>query len=90
VKPRLAGLYHTLLSPQVVQMLFAELREVYDGAVVQTQDLTVINITKEAVISRQAKVVDQLPPIAGKQRATFKPVAIPPPAWWTEALIPID
>jgi hypothetical protein len=32
----------------------------------QTQDLTVINITKEAVISRQAQVQDQLPPIAGE------------------------
>ena len=90
VKPRLAGLYHTLLSPQVVSMLFAELGEVYAGPVVQTQDLTVINITKEAIVSRQAKVQDQLPPIAGKQHATFTPTQIPPPAWWAEALIPVD
>jgi ribonuclease Z len=71
-------------------MLFAELGAVYKGPVVQTQDLTVINITKEAIVSRQAKVQDQLPPIAGKQRAAFAPVQIPPPAWWAEALIPID
>jgi ribonuclease Z len=90
VKPRLAGLWHTLLSPQVVAMLFAELGEVYAGPVVQTQDLTVINITREAVVSRQAKVVDQLPPIAGRQRAAFKPVQVPPPSWWAEALIPLD
>jgi len=90
VKPRLAGLWHTLLSPQVVSMLFSELSEAYDGPVVQTQDLTVINITKEAVITRQAKVMDQLPPIAGKQRVDFKPVAVPPPAWWAEALLPLD
>jgi len=90
VKPRLAGLWHTLLSPQVVPMVFAELGEVYNGPVVQTQDLTVINITKEAVVSRQAKVSDQLPPIPGKQRVAFQPVAVPPPAWWAEALIPVD
>jgi len=90
VKPRLAGLYHTLLSPQVVAMLFAELGAVYAGPVVQTQDLTVINITKEAIVSRQAKVQDQLPPIAGQQRRVFKPVAVPPPDWWAEALIPLD
>jgi ribonuclease Z len=90
VKPRLGGLWHTLLSPQVVAMLFAELGEVYQGPVVQTQDMTVINITKEAVISRQAKVMDQLPPIAGKQRVDYKPMAVPRPAWWTEALLPID
>lgn len=90
VKPRLAGLYHTLLSPQVVSMLFAELHEVYDGPVVQTQDLTVINITRDAVVSRQAKVSEQLPPIPGKQRTTFQPFQIPVPGWWAEALIPLD
>jgi ribonuclease Z len=90
VKPRLAGLSHTLLSPQVVAMLFAELGEAYAGPVLQCQDLTVTNITKEAIVSRQAKVADQLPPIAGKQHTDFKPVQIPPPAWWAEALIPIE
>jgi ribonuclease Z len=90
VKPRLAGLWHTLLSPQVVPMLFSELREVYDGPVVQTQDLTVINVTREAVVSRQAKVLEQLPPIPGKQRVAFTPFQVPPPDWWAEALIPLD
>jgi len=90
VKPRLAGLWHTLLSPQVVSMIFAELEELYDGPVVQTQDLTVINITREAVVSRQAKVSDQLPPIPGKQRTVFAPFEVPPPEWWAEALIPLD
>ena len=42
------------------------------NAVVQTQDLTVFNVTKAAV--GQAQVMDQLPPIAGKQRETFVPV----------------
>ena len=90
VKPRLAGLTHTLLSPEVLKLIFSELGEVYHGPVLQSQDLTVVNITKEAIISRQAKVVDQLPPIAGQQCSTFNPVQIPPPAWWAEALIPMD
>ncbi|HQR36937.1 MAG TPA: guanitoxin biosynthesis MBL fold metallo-hydrolase GntH [Blastocatellia bacterium] len=90
VKPKLAGLWHTLLSPQVVPAIFAELRSVYDGAVVQTQDLTVINITPEAVVSRQASVSDQLPPIPGHQCVSFQPVAVPPPDWWAEALISVD
>jgi ribonuclease Z len=89
-KPRVAGLTHTLLSPQVIQMVFSELGSVYQGPVVQTQDLTVFNITKEAVVARQAKVMDQLPPIAGEQRAAFTPVAVKPPDWWAEALIPLD
>lgn len=90
VQPRLACLWHTLLSPDVVTMLFTELDEVYQGPVLQTQDLTVINITKEAIICRQAKVESQLPPIAGEQRTSFTPVPVPPPEWWADALIPID
>jgi len=90
VKPRMAGLWHTLLSPEVIHIVFSELGAVYDGPVVQTQDLTVFNVTKEAVVCRQAKVSEQLPPIPGKQRAAFTPTLIPPPAWWAEALIPLD
>jgi ribonuclease Z len=89
-KPRVAGLYHTLLSPQVINMVFSELGSVYNGPVVQTQDLTVFNVTKEAVVARQAKPFDQLPPTPGKQRVAFQPVAVPPPDWWAEALIPLD
>ena len=90
VKPRVAGLYHTLLSPQVISMVFTELGGVYAGPVVQTQDLTVFNVTKEAIVARQAKPFNQLPPTPGKQRTAFQPVPVPPPAWWAEALIPLD
>jgi ribonuclease Z len=90
VKPRVAGLWHTLLSPEVIRMVMSELGSVYTGPVVQTQDLTVFNVTKEAVVARQAKQFDQLPPMPGRQRTAFTPVAVPPPDWWAEALIPID
>lgn len=90
VKPRMAALWHTLLSPQVIPLIFAELGTVYTGPVVQTQDLTVFNITKDAVVARQAQVIDQLPPIPGRQRMPFTPVAPEPPAWWADALIALD
>jgi ribonuclease Z len=90
VKPRMAGMWHTLLSPQVISLIFAELSAVYDGPVVQTQDLTVFNVTKEAVVARQAKVLDQLPPIPCKQRMVYTPFQPTPPDWWSEALIPLD
>jgi len=90
VRPRMAGLWHTFLSPQVIPLIFSELREIYDGPVVQTQDLTVFNVTKEAVVVRQAKVVDQLPPIAGEQRVAYTPVEPELPDWWADALIPLD
>ena len=90
VKPRMAGLWHTLLLPQVIPLIFSELGAVYDGPVVQTQDLTVFNVTKEAVVARQAQVVDELPPIPGQQRVAFTPVEPAPPEWWADALIPLD
>jgi ribonuclease Z len=90
VKPRMAGLWHTLLSPQVIPLVFSEIGTVYDGPVVQTQDLTVFNVTKEAVVARQAKVLDQLPPIPGVPRVVYTPVEQTPPAWWAEAIIPVD
>jgi ribonuclease Z len=90
VKPRMAGLWHTLLSPEVIPLIDSELRTVYDGPVVQTQDLTVFNITKEAVVARQAKVSDQLPPIPGVPSKAYTPIQPTPPAWWADELIPVD
>jgi hypothetical protein len=45
---------------------------------------------KEAVVARQVKQFDQLPPTPGKQRKGFSPVPVPPPDWWAEELIPLD
>jgi len=90
VKPRMAGLWHTLLLPQIIPLVFSELGAAYDGPVVQTQDLTVFNVTKEAVVARQAQVVDELPPIPGEQRVVYTPVEPMPPDWWAEALIPLE
>ena len=70
--------------------IFSEIRLVYEGPVVQTQDLTVFNVTKDAVVARQAQVIDQLPPIAGEQRVVYTPVLPTPPEWWAEARIPLD
>jgi ribonuclease Z len=90
VKPRMAGLWHTLISPQITPMIFAELGTIYDGPVVQTQDLTVFNITKESVVARQAEQFDQLPPIPGKMRVPYTPIVEEPPEWWAESLIPLE
>jgi ribonuclease Z len=89
-KPRMGALYHTLLSPEVIPMVFEELGEVYTGPVVQTQDFTVFNITKEAIVVRQAKVSDQLPPIPGLQTEQYTPTPVPPPVWWAKERIPQD
>jgi ribonuclease Z len=90
VKPRMAGLWHTQLGAATPPLIFEELRKVYDGPVVQTQDLTVFNVTEEAIVVRQAQVELQPQPVPGKPRT--EPVAAPPtePDWWAEALIPLD
>jgi len=90
VKPRMAGLWHTQISSGTVPLIFEDLRRVYDGPVVQTQDLTVFNITKEAVVARQAEIQLQPAPVPGKP--VSEPAARPPeqPAWWADALIPLD
>ena len=48
------------------------------------------NVTKEAVVARQAKVSDQLPPIPGVPSVDYTPVEQTPPAGWAEAIIPVD
>jgi ribonuclease Z len=91
VEPRMAGLWHTLLVPPLVQGIFEQLHTVYDGPVVQTQDLTVFNVTKEAVVARQAEAVAQAMAVPGEPtvESTFGDRPIPP-GWWKEALIPED
>jgi ribonuclease Z len=90
VQPRMAGLWHTIVAPHIVPQVFAELRKVYDGPVAQTQDLTVFNITEQAVVTRQAQVSPQTMPIPGKPRIEVTPRMPAIPDWWAEALIPID
>jgi ribonuclease Z len=90
VRPRMAGLWHTVVTPVGTPMIFEELRKVYTGPVVQTQDLTVFNVTPEAVVARQAQVEPQPRPVPGTPKA--EPEARPPvqPDWWADALIPLD
>jgi ribonuclease Z len=90
VKPRMAGLWHTQLAPATIPLILEELRKVYDGLVVQLQDLTVFNITEQAVVARQAQVEPQPLPVPGKPRT--EPTARSPaqPDWWADTLIPLD
>ena len=89
-KPRMAGLWHTMLSPTVPAALLAELRKVYDGPVVQTQDLTVFDISEEAIVVRQADVDPQPSPVPGEPRTAEHPSQTTPPEWWADERIPID
>jgi ribonuclease Z len=88
-KPRMAALWHLDVSPGVGAVL-DEIGERYDGAVTVSQDLTVFNVTAEAVVARQAQVNDAPQSVHGP--STTKPELDPapePPSWWAEALLDV-
>jgi ribonuclease Z len=88
-KPRMAALWHLDVAPGVDGVL-DEVGEHFGGAVAVCQDLTVFNITPEAVLVRQAHVDDAPHPVHGP--SATQPVVEPvpaPPAWWAEALLDV-
>ena len=56
VKPRLAVGYHIWPNPEYFNEAVAEVRKTYDGPYTQATDLTVINVTDEQVLVREAVV----------------------------------
>jgi len=88
-KPRMGALWHLDVSPGV-DAVFEELDAHYDGAVTVTQDLTVFNVTEDAVTARQAAVNDAAPPVHGPSKTTPElDPPVPPPTWWSEALLDV-
>jgi ribonuclease Z len=91
VQPRMGALWHTFLVPAVVVPILEEVSAVFDGPVVQTQDLTIFNITKEAVVARQVQAAPQSFAIPGEAKIEPTYGTRPePPAWWADAIIPDD
>jgi ribonuclease Z len=60
-RPRMGALWHLDVTPGV-DAVFEEISTNYSGPVVVSQDLTVFNVTQDAVTARQAKVNDAAPP----------------------------
>ena len=86
-QPRMGALWHLDLTPGV-DAVFDELGAHYQGPVTVSQDLTVFNVTAEAVVARQATVNDAAPPVHGPSHSTPAPEAMPaPPSWWADALL---
>jgi ribonuclease Z len=69
VEPALAVAYHYFTDDDTVDPWFNRLRSTWDGPAVLAQDLTVINITLEQIVTRQAET-SQLywPPPAPKDK----------------------
>jgi ribonuclease Z len=88
---RMSAMWHFVADHETVGPAFSEMRTSYDGPVVVSQDLTVFDITKHAVVVRQARVDPMAWPVVGQSRITGPPMSAPhdPPAWWADALITV-
>jgi ribonuclease Z len=85
---RMSVMWHLAVDHETVGSAFQEMRTQYDGPVTIAQDLTVFDITEEAVVARQANVDPTAWPVVGPTRASGPPLSKPldPPSWWAEAL----
>ena len=62
-RPRLAVLYHLMLSEDLLLPILDDLRVTYDGPVALARDLMTFNITKEKITQRMAVVSDMAWPV---------------------------
>lgn len=88
-EPRMAALWHLDLRPGV-DTVCEEVAENYSGPLVASRDLTVYNVTAEAVVARQARLDPAAPVI--KDLSAGQPKIEPPnlpPHWWADALLDI-
>ncbi len=56
-KPKLAVLYHVILTQEVITESFELLRTTYDGPALYGEDLVTINVTPDYIISRPTEIV---------------------------------
>ena len=86
---RMSAFWHLALDHETVGPVFEEMRKEYEGPVTASQDLTVFNVAKEAVVVRQATLDPVAWPVVGTTKVTGPPATTPhgPPAWWADALI---
>jgi ribonuclease Z len=86
---RMSAMFHLAVDHETVGPVFADMRTQHDGPVVISQDLTVFDVTADAVVTRQRTLDPMAWPVVGETRVTGAPMSTPhdPPAWWAEALI---
>ncbi|OLL18752.1 MULTISPECIES: guanitoxin biosynthesis MBL fold metallo-hydrolase GntH [unclassified Rhodococcus (in: high G+C Gram-positive bacteria)] len=86
---RMSTMWHLAVDHETVGPVYAEMRTRYDGPVTIAQDLTVFDISADAIVTRQAQLDPTAWPVLGPTKISGPPEsALPqPPAWWAEALI---
>jgi ribonuclease Z len=86
---RMSVMWHFVVDHDTVGPAFREMRTQHDGPVAIAQDLTVFDITKDAVVARQAILDPVAWPVVGPTREYGPPLKQPhdPPGWWADALL---
>lgn len=86
---RMSVMWHFAVDHETVGPAFKEMREHYDGPVTIAQDLTVFNVTKEAIVTRQSLANPVAWPVVGQSNTTGPPEKNPlnPPRFWDDILL---
>jgi len=86
---RMSVMWHLTVDHETAGTSYAGMRTQYDGPVTIAQDLTVFDVTKDAVVARQVAGDPYAWPVAGPTVQTGPPMSAPPvpPAWWAQALM---
>ena len=86
---RMSVMWHLVVDHETVGPAYQDMRSQYAGPVTIAQDLTVFNITRNAVVVRQAIIDPVAWPVMGKSKVSGPPLSKPidPPDWWAGALI---
>jgi ribonuclease Z len=86
---RMSVMWHLVVDHETVSTSYQEMRGQYQGPVTIAQDLTVFNITKNAIVVRQAEIDPVAWPVIGQSVTTGPPMSSPnsPPEWWADALL---
>lgn len=88
VRPRMAAMWHCHVIDGYIDPIFDGVRGTYSGPVTLCQDLTVFNVTPDAVVARQARVDPVQGAVVGPsetERTLAEP--FPSPEWWADAAI---
>ncbi len=94
-KPRLAVLYHLMLSEDLLVPILDDLRATYDGPVTIAEDLMVFNVTREKITQRMAVVADRAWPVPSHRSESQRPPIDPQKLaqlspWLQAAEIPVE
>jgi ribonuclease Z len=86
---RMSAMWHLVVDHDTVGPVYSDMRTRHDGPVVISQDLTVFDVTADAVVVRQRTLDPTAWPVVDATNVQGPPESAPhePPAWWADALI---